>query len=418
MAAIELTIDALGSGGDGLARTAEASRVIVPGALPGERVRATIGKGARAENVEILAASPDRVTPPCAHFGACGGCSIQHLGAAAYAEWKAGLLREALNRVGLSPEIAPLRSIPPRTRRRADLAAVNAASGVALGFHRDGSADIVDVANCEVLSPVLAAALPGLRGVLREALDAAERVDLHLTATKEGIDVLITGRLPDARIRAKLAEYARAADIPRIAWRKNIRSTPEIVVLRAVPHLDISGVPVEPPPGAFLQAARESEAILVEEVTAAIGKSKRVAELYAGLGTFTFPLSARVHAVEGNDPARLALDAAARKAERAGRVTSETRDLDRRPLTPPELEAYDAAIFDPPREGAEAQARNFARGRVPTIVGVSCNPVTFARDAKIMAEGGYKLERIVPVDQFLWTGHLELVATFKKPRKR
>lgn len=418
MIPIELTIDALGSGGDGLAKTAEGSRIVVPGALPGERVRAVIGKAGRAESVEILSAAPDRVTPPCAHFGACGGCSIQHLGATAYADWKTGLLRDALNRAGLAPEIAPLRSIPPRTRRRADLAAVNAASGVALGFHRDGSADIVDATNCEILSPVLATALPGLRGVLREALDAAERVDLHLTATKEGIDVLITGRLPDARIRAKLAEYARAADIPRIAWRKNIRATPEIVVLRAVPHLDISGVAVEPPPGAFLQAAAESEAILVAEVVGAIGKAKRVADLYAGLGTFTFPLSARVHAVEGNDPARLALDAAARKSERAGRVTSETRDLDRRPLTPPELEAYDAAIFDPPREGAEAQARNFARGRIPTVIGVSCNPVTFARDAKIMTDGGYKLERVVPVDQFLWTGHLELVATFKKPRKR
>lgn len=418
MTAIELTIDALGSGGDGLAKTQAGSRVIVPGALPGERVRATIGKGSRAETVEILTPSPDRVAPPCAHFGACGGCSIQHLGAAAYAEWKIGLLRDALSRAGLSPEIAPMRSIPRHTRRRADLAAVNAASGVALGFHRDGSADIVDVTNCEVLSPVLAAALPGLRGVLREALDASERVDLHLTATKEGIDLLITGRLPDARIRAKLAEYARAADIPRIAWRKNFRATSEIVVLRAVPHLDISGVPVEPPPGAFLQAAFESEALLVEEVVGAIGKAKRVADLYAGLGTFTFPLTARVHAVEGNDLARLALDAAARKSERAGRVTSQTRDLDRRPLTPPELEAYDAAIFDPPREGAEAQARNFARGRVPTVVGVSCNPVTFARDAKLMVDGGYKLERIVPVDQFLWTGHLELVATFKKPRKR
>jgi 23S rRNA (uracil1939-C5)-methyltransferase len=370
MPTIEIEIDALGAGGDGLAKGPE------------------------------------------------GGCSIQHLDDASYVDWKIGLARAALAREGLAPEIAPLRRVAPKTRRRADLAAVKAASGVALGFHTENSANVIDLAACEVLTPALFAALPALRGALADILRPAQRVDVHLTATETGSDVLFTGAAPDAKARARLAEYARAADIPRVAWRTDAKRSAEIVALRRVPVLTLSGVPVEPPPGAFLQASAAAEAILIAEVAAAIGKAKRVADLYAGLGTFTFPLAARTHAFEGNDAARAALDAAARKVKRAGKIVAETRDLDRRPLTPPELEAFDALVFDPPREGAEVQARNIARGRVPVVVGVSCNPVSFARDAKLLVEGGYALTRVAPVDQFPWTGHLELVGVFAKPRKR
>lgn len=418
MPTIEIEIDALGAGGDGLAKGPDGARLIVPGALPGERARVEPGKSGRCSSVEILAPSSHRVAAPCRHFGACGGCSIQHLDDASYADWKIGLARAALAREGLTPEIAPLRRVAPKTRRRAELAAVKAATGVALGFHHENSSRVVDLETCEVLTPSLFAALPGLRMALADVLRSGQRVDAHLTATDAGIDVLFTGAAPDAKARARLAEYARAADIPRIAWRNDARRSAEIVALRRVPTLTLSGVPVEPPPGAFLQASAEAETILIEEVVAALGKAKRVADLYAGLGTFTFPLGARVHAFEGNDAARAALDAAARKAKRAGKIVAETRDLDRRPLTPPELEEFDAAVFDPPREGAQIQARNLARGRVPVVVGVSCNPVSFARDAKLLVEGGYKLARIVPVDQFPWTGHLELVGVFAKPKRR
>jgi 23S rRNA (uracil1939-C5)-methyltransferase len=418
MPTIEIEIDALGAGGDGLAKGPDGVRLIVPGALPGERARVEPGKGGRAISVEILAPSPHRIAAPCRHFGVCGGCSIQHLADAAYVDWKTGLARAALAREDLAPEIAPLRRVAPKSRRRAELAGVRTASGVALGFHHENSASVVDLETCDVLTPSLFAALPGLRLALADILRPAQRVDVHLTETGVGIDVLFTGATPDAKSRARLAEYARAADIPRIAWRTDARRSAEIVVLRRVPTLSLAGVAVEPPPGAFLQASAEAEAILVEEVAAALGKAKRVADLYAGLGTFTFPLGARVHAFEGNDAARAALDAAARKAARAGKIVAETRDLDRRPLTPPELEAFDALVFDPPREGAQVQARNLARGRVPIVVGVSCNPVSFARDAKLLVEGGYALTRVVPVDQFPWTGHLELVGIFAKPKKR
>ncbi|MCM0022264.1 MAG: class I SAM-dependent RNA methyltransferase, partial [Tagaea sp.] len=332
--------------------------------------------------------------------------------------WKTGLARAALARDGLTPEIAPVRRVAPKSRRRADLAAVKAAAGVALGFHIENSANVIDLAACEVLSPALFGALSALRAALADILRPAQRVDVHATATATGIDVLFTGAAPDAKARARLAEYARAADIPRVAWRTEAKRSAEIVALRRVPALSLAGATVEPPPGAFLQASAEAEAILIAEVAEAIGKAKRVADLYAGLGTFTFPLAARVHAFEGNDAARAALDAAARKSKRAGRIVAETRDLDRRPLTPPELEAFDALVFDPPREGAELQARNLARGRVPVVVGVSCNPVSFARDAKALAEGGYTLTRVTPIDQFPWTGHLELVGVFAKPKRR
>lgn len=418
MTEFETTIDALGAGGDGLAKAPDGARLIVPGTLPGERVRVMPGKGGRGTVLQILTPAAARATPPCRHFGICGGCSIQHLAEPAYVEWKLGLARAALAREGLDPAIAPLRGVPRHDRRRAEFAAVRTAAGVALGFHREGEAGVVDLAACEVLAPPLFAALPALRAALADVLRQAQRVDAHLTATETGIDVLFTGAAPDAKARARLAEYARAADIPRVAWRTSARHSPEIVALRRVPVLTLSGVAVEPPPGAFLQASAAAEAILVEEVAGAFGKAKRVADLYAGLGTFTFPSPARVHAFEGNDAARAALDAAARKAKRAGRIAAETRDLDRRPLTPPELEAFDALVFDPPRDGALVQARNLARGRVPMVVGVSCNPISFARDAKILTEGGYALTRVVPVDQFPWTGHLELVGVFAKARKR
>lgn len=418
MTAIEVDIDALGAGGDGLAKGPEGARLIVPGALPGERARVEPGKGGRCTAVEILTPSAHRIVPACRHFGACGGCSIQHLDEASYVAWKTDLARAALAREGLAPEIAPLRRVAPRTRRRAELAAVNTAAGVALGFHHGNSADVIDIAACEVLTPTLFAALAALRGVLGDILRPAQRVDVHLTATEQGIDVLFTGAAPDAKARGRLAEYARAADVPRIAWRTDPRRSSEIVALRRVPALTLSGVPVEPPPGAFLQASAEAEAFLIEETRAALGKAKRVADLYAGLGTFTFPLAARVQAFEGNDAARAALDAAARKAKRAGKIAAETRDLDRRPLTPPELEEFDALVFDPPREGAQIQAKNLARGRVPVVVGVSCNPVSFARDAKLLVDGGYTLTKVTPIDQFPWTGHLELVGVFAKPKRR
>ncbi len=410
----ELEIRRLGAAGDGIAD----GPVFVAGALPGERVRARRTGKDRATLVEIVRASPARATPPCAHFGTCGGCQIQHLAADAYAEWKMSLVKAALGARGLDVAVEPIVHIAPATRRRAELAALRTPDGVALGFHEAGSETIVDLSACAVLVPSLVALLPALRAFLRETLRPGERCDLHATAADNGIDLLVTGRAPDARKRITLADFAAANRIVRIAWRRHAGDTPEIVALHEAPRIAVGGVSVALPPGAFLQAAREAETALAAEVAAAIGKAKRVVDLYAGLGTFSFPLAARVHAVEGDAAASAAMLAAARASARAGRITCEARDLARRPLLPEELDDYDAAIFDPPREGAGEQARHLAASTVPVVVAVSCNPATFARDARTLVDGGYELKRVTPVDQFVWTGHVELAAVFAKAKKR
>ncbi|MBI1244872.1 MAG: hypothetical protein GC202_07690 [Alphaproteobacteria bacterium] len=411
---LELTIARLGASGDGVAD----GPIYVAGALAGERVRVRrIGKD-RAQLVEVIERARERVAPPCAHFGTCGGCAVQHLADDAYAGWKTALVKAALAARGLDVAIEPMVRIAAPTRRRAELAARRTPEGVTLGFHESASGAIVDLASCAVLVPPLVALLPALRKLLAESLRPGETCDLHVTAADNGVDLLVTGRSPDTRRRAALADFAAANRIVRIAWRRNPGDAPEIVALHEAPRIDIGGVAVVPPPGAFLQAARAAEEALAGEAMDAIGKAKRVVDLYAGLGTFSFPLAGRVHAVEGDAAASAAMLAAARAAGRAGRITCEARDLARRPLLPEELDDYDAAIFDPPREGAGEQARHLAASTVPVVVGISCNPATFARDARTLVDGGYELKRVVPVDQFRWTGHVELVAIFAKAKSR
>lgn len=411
---LELEIRRLGASGDGIAD----GPIFVAGALPGERVRVRrIGKE-RARLLDVLAGARARVAAPCAHFGTCGGCAVQHLADDAYAQWKVSLVETALAARGLAATVEPLVRIAPGTRRRAELAARRTPEGVLLGFHEAASAAIVDLRACHVLVPALVRLLPALRGLLGDMLRPGETCDLHASAADNGIDLLVTGRSPDPRRRTALADFAAANGIVRIAWRRNAGDTPEIVALHEAPLVSVGGIPVALPPGAFLQAAREAEAALSAEVATALAKAKRVVDLYAGLGTFSFPLAARVHAVEGDGAASAAMLAAARGTGRAGRITCEARDLARRPLLPEELDDYDAAIFDPPREGASEQARHLAASAIPLVVGVSCNPATFARDARTLVDGGYELRRVVPVDQFVWTGHVELVAVFAKPKKR
>ncbi len=410
---LELDIRKLGASGDGIAD----GPTFVAGALPGERVRVRRFGKDRARTTEILKRSPDRVAPPCPHFGSCGGCAVQHLAEPAYLSWKAGLLTAALSARGLDIVPAPMLRIAPGTRRRAEFAATRTPAGVTLGFHAEGTSELVDIESCLVLLPKIVALLPALRAFLADFLRPAERFDIHVTAADNGIDLLLTGRSPDARKRASLADFAQANGIVRIAWRREAGEEPEIVALHESPRIAFGTVEVVPPPGAFLQAAKPAELAIASEISASVGRAKRIVDLYAGLGTFSFPLTGRVHAVEGDAAASAAMQAGARAGFRAGRVTCEARDLERRPLLVEELDEYDAAIFDPPREGAREQAVHLAASSIPTLVAVSCNPASFARDARVLVDGGYTLARVVPIDQFLWTGHLELVATFTKPKK-
>jgi 23S rRNA (uracil1939-C5)-methyltransferase len=417
----EVTIERLGGRGDGVAQL-DGRPVFVPLALPGDRLRVRVtgerAGGYRAEVVELLAGGPGRVEPPCPHYGPCGGCALQHFDADLTASWKAAQVAQALARRGLPDAmLGPLVSVPPGRRRRASLAAFRDAEAVRLGFHARASHRVVDAPGCRLLTPGLMAVLPPLRVALAGILAPRERADVVLCETASGVDLLLVARRsPDLAARAALAELAEEADLARLSWAPP-GGEPEPVARRRAPRIDFAGVAVEPPPGGFLQPSIEGEAALVRLVLDALPEAAaRVLDLFAGCGAFSFPLAARarVHAVEGEPAALAALRKAARAAGLEGRVSAEGRDLARRPLAAAELAGFDCAVFDPPRSGARAQAEAFAASDLPAVIAVSCNPNTFARDARILVDGGFRLARVAPLDQFPWSGHVELVANFRR----
>jgi len=311
-------------------------------------------------------------------------------------------------------------STPIADRRRSTLAARRIAAGLLIGFHERRRHRIVDLRECPVLRPDLAALLPGLRNLLARILEVGDGAEVMLAALDGGIDVTIVAQgNPDLAAREALAAFADSADLARIAWQDG-KSPPEPVAQRRQCTVTFGEIPVAVPPGAFLQASAAGEAALtglvLEAVGQGIGEAPQLADLFAGLGTFTFPLArhGRVHAVDSDGGALDALEAAARTGGLGGRVTVARRNLYRDPLSADELGRFDAVVFDPPRAGATAQAAELARSPVPLVVGVSCNPASFARDAASLVAGGYRLERVTPVDQFLWSEHVELVGVFRR----
>ncbi len=423
---VELVIEGLGVRGDGFANL-DGRLVFVPFTLAGDRVRVRLtgerGGGYKAEVLELLDEGPGRVEPPCPHFGTCGGCSLQHLSDAAYGAWKQALLGQALGQRGLHEvPVAPLVRIAPGTRRRATLAAALVDGRVMLGFHGRESHRVVDLESCLVLTPGLTALLPALRVALAPLLAPREVAALTLCETETGIDLLIVSETgPNLAAREALATLAEAEDLARLSWAgrpaAGAAPEPEPVVVRRAPSLHFGEVPVAPPPGGFLQPTAAGETALVDKVLAYLPEgAETIAELYAGCGTFTFSLAqhARVHAVERDEAALAALWAAARQAGLAGRITVTAQDLARAPVLAEDLDGGDCVVFDPPRAGAREQAAEIARSSVPAAVAVSCNPKTFARDARTLVDGGFTLVEVTPVDQFPWTGHLELVAKFRR----
>jgi 23S rRNA (uracil1939-C5)-methyltransferase len=415
---VELAIESIGARGDGIGR-ADGRPVYVPFTLPGDRLRVELersrGDGYAARIVEVLAQAPERVPAPCPHFGACGGCALQHLEDQRYGTWKEQLVRTALAHRGFADQpLRPLLRVAPGTRRRASLAAERAGRSVRLGFHERDSHRVVDAAGCLVLSPALSLLLPPLREALLALLADGERIDVMATATAAGVDLLLEGnRSLSLASREALAALADGADLARITWRAD-RSPPEPVIVRRPAQTVFADVAVDLPPGAFLQPTAAGEAALVAVVAQALAGCRHVADLYAGCGTFSFPLArgARVHAVEGDAEAIGALAAAARRAALGQTITAEHRDLATDPLTEGELTRFDGVVFDPPRAGARSQADRLARSTVPKVVAVSCDPATFARDARILVDGGYRLVEATPIDQFIWSPHLEVVALF------
>jgi 23S rRNA (uracil1939-C5)-methyltransferase len=420
---IDLAIDEIGARGDGIARH-EGLRIFVPFTVPGERVRAELGhptaEGVPARLVEIVEPGRGRRKAPCAHFSnpdLCGGCTLQQLDPAVYAEWKRDQVRAALRRQGLDAAVVePVRLAEPGSRRRATFAVQKRANRVILGFNERQSHRIVDLQDCPVLDPAITAVLPQLRLALALVLEQGGAADVSVTLLEGGLDVLLFHDRPlTLAAREALANFAHANDVARLSWRNRKGGWTEPLAWRREVAALFGGVPVPVAPGAFLQATASAERALVDAVLDGVGPAQRVVDLFAGSGTFSFPLAAsgrRVHAVEADGEGVAALTAAAGRSRL--QMTAERRDLFRDPLSSADLAAYDAAVLDPPRAGARQQAEMLAQSRLDTVVAVSCNPATFARDARSLTQGGYRLEWVLPVDQFLWSAHIELVGNFKR----
>lgn len=374
---------------------------------------ATIGDSVMFDGkVGTIIPGPGHVVPPCRHVPDCGGCQLQHVNPTDYEAFVVDRIVRPLGQLGIGAGIVhPVAVSPSQSRRRASLRAVRRQGKLTLGFNAEASHRVVDIAHCEILLPELQALLAPLRALLKAALGEGQAAGITLTASDSGTDVLLANIAADSLAQIeRLTDFATKHDLARLSVEG--AHGVETVAMPRPPQLVMGGVPVMLPPAPFLQATREGEAALVAAVLAAVGPARRVADLFCGLGTFALPMSmqAQVLAADAAGPAVMALDAAARQFGR--RVVTAHRDLFRRPYTVAELAGIDAIVLDPPRSGAQAQAAMLAQSRVPIVVGVSCNPNTFARDAEILVKGGYRLETLWPVAQFRWSTHVELVARF------
>ncbi len=408
-----LTIARLGQRGDGVADTPE-GQVFVPHALPGESVR-VVRDGERARIVEIIAPSASRIAAICPLFTRCGGCAAQHMDGELYRIWKRGQVTTALERAGVAASVAETIDAHGAGRRRATFHARREGAGMLVGFMSARSHDLVAVPACPVLAPGLARA-PDVAQLLANRLGGSGKpLDLQITASESGLDVDVRGHGPAGdKLRLALTEAAERLDLARLSLHG------DIVVARRSPLQIMGRAQVAPGPGGFLQATAQGEAAIAGLVVAALPKAKRIADLFAGCGPFTLRLAerAQVHAVESDKAAVQALLRGAGGVPGLKRVTAETRDLFRRPLLEHELDAFDAIVLDPPRAGAEAQVRRLAAAKVATVVYVSCDAGTFARDAALLVAGGYALEGVTPVDQFRYSAHIELVGVFRRAGRR
>ncbi len=402
---MKLVIQRLGHLGDAIAIGAEGP-IYLKGFLPGEEV-----EGDDLAAMRIITPSPNRVRPPCTHARACGGCALQHAADAFVADWKTEAVQSALRGQGIEAAFLPMQISPSKSRRRATFSARRTKGGVTVGFHARASDVLVDIPNCQLLHPDLLAAVPKLDPLVRFGATRVAEIQIQITQTLTGLDVAVSeAKELDAPAQMELARICEAAGFARLTWNG------EMVAMRHAPMLRFGRAMVTPPPLAFLQATAQGEAALLAAVRRAVGPARKIVDLFAGLGTFALPLAetADVLAVEGDGKMIAALSLGARNAENLHRIETQTRDLFRRPLEPDEFKGIDAVVIDPPRAGAEAQVTTLAQTKVPRIAAVSCNPVTFARDAKILLAGGYRLDFVQVVDQFRWSQHIELAAGFSR----
>ncbi|UWQ99560.1 class I SAM-dependent RNA methyltransferase [Rhodobacteraceae bacterium S2214] len=381
-------------------------RTLLPRVLPGEEVSVD-----QDGTVRIVTPSVDRVSPPCRHFKTCGGCAMQHASDAFVADWKQEIVRKAIAAQGLNTVFRDIATSPAQSRRRAKFAGQRTKKGVMLGFYAKGTDTIIAVPDCQLITPGLHDARAALEALIMFAASRKSHVSFTVTETSVGPDISVeTEKELTSQLRMELAVFAQKHGVSRLVWQD------EVIVTMNPPAQDFGGVSAVPPAGAFLQATKHGEAVLRDAVIEITQGAKSIVDLFAGSGTFALPLSktAEIHAVEGEADMIAALDRGWREGKHLKRVTSETRDLFRRPLEPDELRKFDAAVIDPPRAGADAQIATLAASDVKVIAMVSCNPVTFARDAKMLVAHGFTLNWVQVVDQFRWSPHVEVVASFTR----
>jgi 23S rRNA (uracil1939-C5)-methyltransferase len=407
-----LVISRVGHRGDGIAEVA-GEPVFVPYTLPGETVdvEAVPGHPDRAQLIRVETPSPDRIAPFCPHFGICGGCATQHWAEAPYRAWKRDLVVTALKQAGIDGSVDALIDAHGDGRRRAVLHARHGTKDILeVGFSTLRAHTLVPIDACPVLAPGMAGTIPAAWAIAEALGPIRKPLDIQVTATASGLDVDVRGSGPLRT--AQTGALARIAEKHKLA---RITRHGEMVTQRAAPMVKMGRVMLTLPPGSFLQATQLGEETLAQLVSSHMGKAKTVADLFCGVGPFALRLAenAKVTAMDSDEAALEALSRAS-GAPGLKPVAVQKRDLFRRPLTAPEMKSFDAVIFDPPRQGAEAQARELAKSKVPLVIAVSCNAATLARDAKILIDGGYRLSAVTPVDQFKYTAHVEIVAAFAR----
>ena len=406
-----VTVNTLGAQGDGVTAAGD----FVPLSLPGERVR-IVGTAEHRTLIEVIDPSADRVSAPCPHFGVCGGCALQHWAAEPYLDWKCDGIRQLLAREKIETEISVLFAAAPGSRRRIALHARRQGRGVVLGFKARRSWTVVGLNTCVIADPRLVNALSALRSLATPFLEHPKSAPvLHITTTDTGLDVEITGverkgggLSADARARA--AGAAAAADVARVTLDG------EVIFQARASQITLGPATIKLPPGAFLQAVPAAELAMADVMAQAAKGARGIADLYCGVGTFTFRLAAiaPVIAADASASAIQALRSATGSAPRLKAIHAQVRNLDRRPMVASDFARTDVVVFDPPRAGAAAQSAELARSSVPCVVAVSCNPATFARDARILIDSGFRLNHVHVVDQFLWSSHIELVGVFSR----
>ena len=409
----QLVIARLAHRGDGVS-DGPAGAIYVPGALPGEtvEVEGVAGHPDRRRLLRVEQPSAERIAPICPHFGVCGGCAVQHWDAARYGAWKRDLVVEALRQAGLDAPVADLIDAHGEGRRRAVFHARSGAGDVLeVGFSAPRAHHVVAIDRCPILAPTLGGALKAAWAIAEALSPAKKPLDIQVSATDAGLDVDVRGSGPlTPTLMTALARIAAKHDLARLTRHG------ELIALERAPTLRMGKATVQLPPAVFLQATAEGDAALARLVLAACAGAASIADLFAGIGPFALRLAerARVAAVDDDEAALSALKRAAASTVGLKPVEIERRDLFRRPLGATELKRFDAVVFDPPRQGAEMQARELAASSVPLIVAVSCNPGTFARDMRELVRGGYRITEITPVDQFRYAAHVEIVARLEK----